>query len=98
MPHITEPEGPATRIYNYSLGGFGETKKKKKEEDWQQILAQVPILKAKKNEAMKEEEEETMVTIHVHSERERERERNSQLVNLNEGYTLVHCTIFATSL
>ena len=43
--HIAEPEGPATRIYNYVLGGFGE---KKKKEDWQQMLAQVPIFKEKK--------------------------------------------------
>ena len=25
-----QPKGPATRIYNYVLGGFGEKKKKKK--------------------------------------------------------------------
>ena len=42
--HIEEPEGPTTRIYNYALGGFGE---KKKKEDWQQMLAQVPIFKKK---------------------------------------------------
>ena len=43
-------EGPTTRIYNYVLGGFGEKKQKKKKEkrerekeDWQQLLAQVPI-------------------------------------------------------
>ena len=41
---MAEPEGPTSRIYNYVLGGFGETKKKKKT-DWQQMLAQVPILK-----------------------------------------------------
>ena len=29
-------------MYNYVLGGFGE-KKQKKKEDWQQLLAQVPI-------------------------------------------------------
>ena len=40
-------EGRTTRIYNYALGGFGE-KKKKKKEDWEQVLAQVPILKKKK--------------------------------------------------
>ena len=28
--HIAQPKGPATRIYNYVLGGFGEKKKKKK--------------------------------------------------------------------
>ena len=28
--HIPQPEGPATRIYNYLLGSFGEKKKKKK--------------------------------------------------------------------
>ena len=44
--HIAKPEGPTTRIYNYVLGGFGE-KRKIKEQDWQQMLAQVPILKKK---------------------------------------------------
>ena len=29
-------------------GGFGKIKQKKKKEDWQQLLAQVPILKKKK--------------------------------------------------
>ncbi|GAA9114212.1 hypothetical protein BTM330_15590 [Helicobacter pylori] len=41
MPHL---EGPTTKIYNYVLGEFGDKKQeKKKEEDWQQLLAQVPI-------------------------------------------------------
>ena len=40
--HIAE-SGPTTRIYNYVLGNFGE--KENKEEDWQQMLAEVPILK-----------------------------------------------------
>ena len=44
--HITQPEGPTTRIYNYVLGGFGEKKKKKK--DWPQMLAQVLVFKKKK--------------------------------------------------
>ena len=36
--HMPQPEGPTTRIYNYVLGAlWGE------EEDWQQMLAQVPI-------------------------------------------------------
>ena len=44
-------EGPTTRIHNYVLGGFGETKqKKKKKENWQQLLAQVPIFKKKKKQ------------------------------------------------
>ena len=30
MSHIAQPEGPATRMYNYVLGGFEEKKKKKK--------------------------------------------------------------------
>ena len=44
MPQL---EGPATKkIYNYVLRGFGEKKQKeKKKEDWQQLLAQVPIFK-----------------------------------------------------
>ena len=46
--HIAQPEALITQIYNYMLGGFGERKEKKKE-DWQQILAQVPIFKKKEN-------------------------------------------------
>ena len=45
--HTAQPEGPTTRIYNYALGGFGE-KKKKEKDDWQQMLAQEPIFKKKK--------------------------------------------------
>ena len=37
MPQL---EGPTTKIYNYVLGGFGGG-----EEDWQQLLAQVPTFK-----------------------------------------------------
>ena len=43
--HIAQP-GPTTRIHNYVLVSFEEKKKEKK--DWQQMLAQVPILKKKK--------------------------------------------------
>ena len=39
-------EGPATKIYNYVLGGFRE-KKNEEKDDWQQMLAQVPIFKKK---------------------------------------------------
>ena len=46
MPQL---EGPTTKIYNYVLGGFGE-KKQKKKKNWQQLLAQVPILKKQKTE------------------------------------------------
>ena len=28
--HMAQLEGPATRIYNYALGGFGKEKEKKK--------------------------------------------------------------------
>ena len=45
--HVAEPEGPMAKIYNYVLGSFGE-KNKKKRNDWQQLLAQVPIFKKKK--------------------------------------------------
>ena len=44
MPQL---EGPTTRIYNCVLGGSGEKKQKKKKEDWQHLLAQVPIFKKK---------------------------------------------------
>ena len=37
-----------TTIYNYVLGVWGRRRRKKKKEDWQQILAQVPIFKKEK--------------------------------------------------
>ena len=37
-------------IYNYVLGAFGE---KKKNEDWQHMLAQVPIFKTNNNREIK---------------------------------------------
>ena len=40
-------EGHTSKIYNYVLGRFGEKKLKKEKNDWQQLLAQVPILKKK---------------------------------------------------
>ena len=46
--HIAHPEALTIGTYSYVLGGFGEKekkKKKKKKEDWQQMLAQVPISK-----------------------------------------------------
>ena len=43
--HMPQLEGPTTKIYNCVLGEFGEKKQKKKEEDWQQLSAQVPIFK-----------------------------------------------------
>ena len=52
VPHTAELEGATSRIYNYVLGGFGEKEKKEKiGEDWQQMLAQVPIFKKKKKKA-----------------------------------------------
>ena len=49
VSHIAQPEG-TTRIHKYVLGGFGEMKKKEeKEKDRQEMLAQVPISKKKKN-------------------------------------------------
>ena len=48
--HTAQLEGPATRIYNYVLGGFGK-KKKKGRKDWQQMLAQgQSLLKQRKKE------------------------------------------------
>ena len=47
---MSQLEGPTAKIYNCVLGGFGEKKvKKKKEEDWQQLLARVPIPPPEKN-------------------------------------------------
>ena len=48
VSHIAEPERPTTRMYNYVLGGIREKKKKRKKEDWQQILPQVPVFKKQK--------------------------------------------------
>ena len=45
-PTLALSEALTARIYNCVLGGVGE-KKKKKKEDWQQLLAQVPIFKKK---------------------------------------------------
>ena len=45
--HMPQLEGPAIKIYSYIPGGFGEIKQKQKK-DWQQLLAQVPILKQNK--------------------------------------------------
>ena len=46
---MSQPEGPTTKIYNYVLVGLGEKKaEERKKEDWQQLLAQVPIFKKKK--------------------------------------------------
>ena len=45
MPQL---EGPTTKIYNYVPGHFGEKKqkeKKKRKAHWQELLAQVPILR-----------------------------------------------------
>ena len=53
MPQL---EGPRTKIYNYVLGVFGEKKKireRKKEKDWQQLVAQVPTFgKRKKRQGL----------------------------------------------
>ena len=49
---MSQLEGPTTKICNYVLGVFGEKKQKEKKEekkeDWQPLLAQVPIFKKKK--------------------------------------------------
>ena len=44
---MPQPETLTAGIYNYVLGDFGE--KKKKKEDWQQTIAQVPIFKKNNN-------------------------------------------------
>ena len=54
---MPQPEGPTTKryiyIYNYILGGFrGKKQKKKEDEDWQQLLAQVPVFRRKKQKHM----------------------------------------------
>ena len=46
--HIAQPEALTTRIYIYVLGGLGRRRRRKKE-DWPQILAQVTIFKNKNN-------------------------------------------------
>ena len=32
VSHIAKPKGPATRIYNYLLGGLGRRRRKKKKD------------------------------------------------------------------
>ena len=46
VAHIAELEGLKTKIYNHALGVWGG--KNKKEEDWQQILAQGKSFPTKK--------------------------------------------------
>ena len=41
-------EGPTTKIYNYVLGGILGEKAEEIKEDWQRLLAQVPIFKKKR--------------------------------------------------
>ena len=48
ISHIAQPEAFTIRIYSCVLGGF-EEKKKKKKEHWQQMLAQLSILKKKRS-------------------------------------------------
>ena len=45
VSHIAQPEALTTRIYNYVLGGLGRRRRKKREEDWEQMIVQVPIFK-----------------------------------------------------
>ena len=45
VAHMEELEGLTTRIYNHALGLWGE---KKKEHDWQQMLAQGQSIPTKK--------------------------------------------------
>ena len=46
--HVAQLEGPTARIHNYVLGALGRRKK----EDWQWMLARVPIFN-KKNKVIK---------------------------------------------
>ena len=46
VAHVEELEGLRTRIYSYALGLWGG--KGKKEEDWQQMLAEGDYFPAKK--------------------------------------------------
>ena len=48
VSHMPQLEGPAAKIYNYVLGGIWGDKAEIKKKDWQQLLAQVPILGKKK--------------------------------------------------
>lgn len=50
MSHIAQPEVLKTRIYSCVLGVlWGEEEDKEKKEAWQQMLAQVPIHREKKD-------------------------------------------------
>ena len=50
MPQL---EGPAAKIYNYAPGWIWGDKAVKQKKDWQQLLAQVPILKKTKKEIIR---------------------------------------------
>ena len=45
--HIAQPEGPTTTVCNYVLGGLWGEEDDDEKKDWQQMLAQMPILKKK---------------------------------------------------
>ena len=82
MPQL---EGPATRIYNYVPGGFGEKKKKKK--DWQWILAQVPVLK-KQNKIKYKLNMEYSLKVCLHQE------TNNQGLNLEGLYKKIRLNLY----
>ena len=54
--HVAQPEGSATRIYNYVLGALGRRirrrrrrRRSRRKEDWQEMLAQAPIFKKRRS-------------------------------------------------
>ena len=48
--HMPQLEGPATKIYNYVLGGFGETEQKKKRRRLATVVRSGANLKRKKTD------------------------------------------------
>ena len=57
MPQL---EGPTTKIYSYVLRDLGR-KSRKEKNDWQQLLAQLPILKRKENQSIEPDTEMTQM-------------------------------------
>ena len=66
MPQL---EGPITKKYVYTTmywGNLGRKRKKTKKEDWQQLLAQVPICKKKKRgDRLKRKSQESLSSSSV---------------------------------
>ena len=80
--HIAQSKAFTIRIYNHVLGGLGE--KKEKKEDWQQMLAQVPIFKKKVFS-------EWIKDINIRSETVNLLEENTGRKIHDSGFAMISC-------